>query len=371
MKLNTIPYNRYERGLPQKGNWILGHEIEDSIIVYQAFNHDIADYAIQYQKFGGDNYSFSRMTWIKPNFLWMMYRSGWASKQNQERILAIRISKKGFIDLLSKGVYSSYQKEKYETKEVWKTELRNSDVRIQWDPDHNAKGGNLERRAVQIGIKGNDLKKFNSEYVQEIIDITEFVKHQKINLNHDTETCFVMHECIIDLPYTLKKKYGIAETFTSCEIEKLIESFETKGVISDTDFERLLLEGDLREDFINYIKNYHYVEFSRYLLTKSIEYRKLEKEIMCEDLLVFSYFASKNKSTEDLDLIMEAKYVDFDTWCGFDGEMIFYPLGYEKTLQYLQKNEKKFGEKPVEYFSSFTEDYLFNDINTRAFWYFY
>jgi len=25
----------------------------------------------------------NRMTWIKPNFLWMMYRSGWASKKNQ------------------------------------------------------------------------------------------------------------------------------------------------------------------------------------------------------------------------------------------------------------------------------------------------
>ncbi len=38
----------------------------------------------------------NRMTWIKPNFLWMMYRSGWAVKKNQERILAIKLTKKGF-----------------------------------------------------------------------------------------------------------------------------------------------------------------------------------------------------------------------------------------------------------------------------------
>ncbi|MFM7854759.1 MAG: DUF4291 family protein [Flammeovirgaceae bacterium] len=27
--------------------------------------------------------SLNRMTWMKPNFLWMMYRSGWATKHNQ------------------------------------------------------------------------------------------------------------------------------------------------------------------------------------------------------------------------------------------------------------------------------------------------
>ena len=38
-----------------------------------------------------------RMTWIKPSFLWMMYRAGWGKKdENQKRILAIDISIEGF-----------------------------------------------------------------------------------------------------------------------------------------------------------------------------------------------------------------------------------------------------------------------------------
>jgi hypothetical protein len=28
------------------------------------------------------------MDWSKPNFLWMMYRSGWATKERRERIVA-------------------------------------------------------------------------------------------------------------------------------------------------------------------------------------------------------------------------------------------------------------------------------------------
>ena len=36
------------------------------------------------------------MSWIKPNFLWMMYRCGWAAKENQKSVLAISINKTDF-----------------------------------------------------------------------------------------------------------------------------------------------------------------------------------------------------------------------------------------------------------------------------------
>lgn len=44
----------------------------------------------------GQKFKMDRMTWIKPSFLWMMYRSGWATKKDQERILAIDIKREGF-----------------------------------------------------------------------------------------------------------------------------------------------------------------------------------------------------------------------------------------------------------------------------------
>ena len=52
-------------------------------------------------RFGGPLFSYSRMSWIKTNFLWMMYRSGWGSKVNQEMVLAVRISRNGFDTILS------------------------------------------------------------------------------------------------------------------------------------------------------------------------------------------------------------------------------------------------------------------------------
>ena len=65
---------------------------KDTIIIYQAFNDKIADEAIELQKFG-NNFSFNRMSWIKPSFLWLMERSNWANKTNQERILEIHITR--------------------------------------------------------------------------------------------------------------------------------------------------------------------------------------------------------------------------------------------------------------------------------------
>lgn len=372
MILQTLLYHRYERGLPQNGNYILGQESEDSIIVYQAFNNSIADYAVKNQRFGGDSYSFSRMTWIKPNFLWMMYRSGWATKPNQERILAIKMSKEGFLDLLENGVYSSFQSDKYSSKLEWEHLLAQSEVRIQWDPDHNPVGDKLSRRAIQIGIKGQSLIHFNNNFIQEINDITYFVNKQRTLLQEDIEKLVVIAESIIEIPPSMKEKYSIPETFIAPEIIKLINDFNENRFIEDKEFEALLLEGKLRELFIDYIKNYKNADFSRYLLKKAIDFRKAKKEIMCEDLLTFSFFVSKNKSPQDLNLIMQAKLADFDTWCGFDGEMIFYPLEFEETIKYLQQNKEKLGEKPVEYFcKSYSKEYLAEEISSRAFWYFY
>ena len=51
------------------------------------------------------------MTWIKPSFLWMMYRSGWGTKTDQERILAIDITREGFNTILSGVVLSAFDPE--------------------------------------------------------------------------------------------------------------------------------------------------------------------------------------------------------------------------------------------------------------------
>jgi len=196
MKLEK--YTDQVNRLPKSGRQVIGQLNGNSIIVYQAFNPLIADYAIINQKFGGDHYSFNRMSWIKPGFLWMMYRAGWASKEHQQKILAITLPLEHFETILKTATISSYSDEIYPTREAWKTELENTEVRLQWDPDHDPFGNKQERKAIQLGLKGKILKQFCTEWILKIEDITDFVKteYEKVKANSVSELTIPYEEIL-------------------------------------------------------------------------------------------------------------------------------------------------------------------------------
>lgn len=211
MKIKTTTCNQTLLDLPKTGQYILGHQSDDEIVVYQAYNHSIADFALHNQYLGGTAFSYNRMSWIKPNFLWMMYRCGWAEKENQERVLAFWISKSDFEKILSEAVYSSYNPSIYETHDHWKNELNNKEVRLQWDPDHDPFGNKLERRAIQLGLKGKVLETFGKEQIKLIEDITDFVKQQKQHLdnNHLDKLIVPLETVFKTTDRELNKKIGI------------------------------------------------------------------------------------------------------------------------------------------------------------------
>lgn len=153
----------------------------ESIYVYQAYRPSIARFAVEHQQFGGD-FSFSRMSWIKPNFLWMMYRSGWATKEGQERILAVRLRRTFFDGLLRLVVPSGFDPRRFATREEWQAAVASSAVRLQWDPDHDPSGSPVERRAVQLGMRGAALRQYGEKELISVEDITLFVADQRRNL---------------------------------------------------------------------------------------------------------------------------------------------------------------------------------------------
>ena len=105
----------------------------------------------------------------------MMYRSGWASKQGQERILAIDLKREGFDEIVRNSVLSSFREVSDLSKEEWKEKLENSEVRCQWDPDRDIYGNSIGRRAIQLGIKGEMEKKYINDWIVNITDITDKV----------------------------------------------------------------------------------------------------------------------------------------------------------------------------------------------------
>ncbi|SHI42012.1 DUF4291 domain-containing protein [Aquimarina spongiae] len=177
MKLELKKYTEQLDKWPESGYHIMAQYNEEKIIVYQSYRPDIGSFAAENQYFGG-NFSLDRMTWIKPNFLWMMFRNGWGTKEGQEVVLAIHLKRTAFENYLENAVYSSFKPEFYESYETWQKDVQRSNVRLQWDPDHDPYGAKLERRAIQIGLRKEYIQSYSKDDILEIEDISDFVKEQ-------------------------------------------------------------------------------------------------------------------------------------------------------------------------------------------------
>lgn len=144
------------------------------IRVYQAYNATIAKEAVALQTFGS-KFNLNRMTWIKPSFLWLMYRSNWGTKKDQECILALDIYLSVFDMLLEKAVLTSPDSASY-TGAQWEKAFAETTVYCQWDPDRNINGNAIDRAAIQIGIKGSALRELLDKGICRIEDLTPLVR---------------------------------------------------------------------------------------------------------------------------------------------------------------------------------------------------
>jgi hypothetical protein len=178
MNLRTEHYLEQRQRWPAGGRHVLAQFDEESVVVYQAYRPEIGHFAAKNGYFGGA-FSLDRMSWIKPNFLWMMFRSGWGTKEGQEVTLAVWLQRSAFDAILLEAVHSTFVPEVYASRDEWKQAVARSSVRLQWDPDHDPSGGKVERRAVQLGLRGDILARYAREWIVRIEDISAFVEQQR------------------------------------------------------------------------------------------------------------------------------------------------------------------------------------------------
>ena len=114
------------------------------------------------------------MTWIKPSFLWMAYRSGWGTKPGQTRVLRIHLKRTGFEWALANSCLSHYDRKHHASEAAWREELRQSPVRIQWDPEQTLQLQPQPKvRSIQIGLSGDAVPLYVNEWITSIEDVTE------------------------------------------------------------------------------------------------------------------------------------------------------------------------------------------------------
>ena len=148
---------------------------DETLVVYQAYAPRIAEPAVAAGTFVSP-FKRERMTWIKPSFNWMMYRCGYGTKPDQERVLAITITRAGFAWALAHACLSEFEPEVYPSHDAWQERKRTSPVRVQWDPERSVALDRLEHRAIQVGLGGESVDRYVDEWIHGVEDVTPLAR---------------------------------------------------------------------------------------------------------------------------------------------------------------------------------------------------
>ena len=157
-----------------------------TITVYQAYPPEIALPAVSAGRFVAP-FKRDRMTWIKPSFLWMMYRCGWATKPGQERVLSIDITREGFEWALARACLSHYDRGLHGDTATWSRQLKASPVRVQWDPERALRLHALPYRSLQVGLSGEAVDRYVDDWIVAVTDITPTVERVRDLLRRGDE----------------------------------------------------------------------------------------------------------------------------------------------------------------------------------------
>ncbi|MEU4356576.1 DUF4291 domain-containing protein [Streptomyces virginiae] len=148
---------------------------DTTITVYQAYAPHLGLPAARDGRFP-PAWKRERMTWIKPSFLWMMYRCGWAAKADQETVLAVEITRDGFDSALRGACLSHYEAGVHAGRAAWQESLRGAPARVQWDPERDLHLNPLPYRSLQLGLSGPASRAYADEWTVSIRDVTPLAR---------------------------------------------------------------------------------------------------------------------------------------------------------------------------------------------------
>jgi len=150
---------------------IRAQHTDSTVTVYQAYRPSLGLPAARDGRFP-PAWKRDRMTWIKPSFLWMMYRCGWAEKEGQETVLAVEITREGFAWALENAELSHYVRGVHPDRAAWQRSLRRSPTRVQWDPERDLHLNPLPYRSLQLGLSGEAARRYADEWLVSVTDVT-------------------------------------------------------------------------------------------------------------------------------------------------------------------------------------------------------
>ncbi len=190
---------------------ILAAYDEQGVFVYQAFEPAIVEAALRRGTFD-KGFNLDRMTWIKPSFGWMLYRSHYATRHRQEAIVRVKLTHEGFRTVLGRAIRTSFNGALHTTAEEWRAALDASEVRFQWDPDRDLSLRKLDRRALQLGLRGQTVRQYVNEWIVGLEDVTPLARAVHDAVKWRAELPAVEAERVYPVDAELARRLGVRES---------------------------------------------------------------------------------------------------------------------------------------------------------------
>lgn len=141
-------------------------------------------------------------------------------------------------------------------------------------------------------------------------------------------------------------------------IKEILDGFHERNAINADTITAIQNEAAVRLSLVNYFRTNHDRKFALALLNKFIAIRlsadneELSNGTMpMEDLMLSCYILALHNHIEDALKIWEAKYADFDTYCGLDGQLIVF-AGVKETIAFLEKQSTEEAKKALQYITN-------------------
>ncbi|WP_326608466.1 DUF4291 domain-containing protein [Streptomyces sp. NBC_01799] len=124
----------------------------------------------------------------------MMYRCGRATKEGQETVLAVEISREGFDRALNNAELSRYVAGVHPDRATWQRNLRRSPARVQWDPERDLHPNPLPHRSLRLGLGGEAARRYADEWTVSIRDVTPLARqiHAQVRAGRPDEAAALL-----------------------------------------------------------------------------------------------------------------------------------------------------------------------------------
>jgi hypothetical protein len=81
--------------------------------------------------------------------------------------------------LLAETVPSTFWPDVFASERDWQTAVARSSVRLQRDPDYGPTGAPIDRRAIQLGMRGVALRRLDEEWTVDVEDVSALGAEQR------------------------------------------------------------------------------------------------------------------------------------------------------------------------------------------------